>query len=619
MQYACNTDTIATTPYPMAGNSYCVFKSPLDGGGYCGDTYCQTKFETKENCKFDCDPDYFGTSPVLPDGTPIDTNNCNNGFNCEPGYQCTTAGTCVKKCWQEPVNGTSVVVEEGDAVLPGVTYYEEVNDWDHYTYNSYQIVNTSAGSVKSCKQEQNNGSLNPSYGCTVIRIDNGECFINPCKNYFGTCVLNGTVVSCTSPLCTFRGQVNSCPVGYRANFNLATGGYPASSLHPGYGGACGVDNSNSWPDRESILCTSAGSSKAVCYLDSCTTTSGKAGKINSEGTCIAIDTPPDPDGSPCNSSGNSWFNDCPSGQVCVGASGHCDSRQSGGQGNTGAQCAQYDEYYCPGSPVQGGCDWVVDQQGTCVGEGAGTCTPNCPSGYCGGDGCTGSCGCANGFTCNGTQCVVNTTPPPTSCGSGSYVPINTTSCATCPVGFYCADGINAVVCDPSTYTNTTGNSVCKTCEAGYYCSGRSSKIGCSAGSYRETTAGISQGNCPLCDAGTYTATTGNIKCTTCLAGTYNLTPGNTGCAQCDAGYYCTGGTNLTPCAVGYYRSTTGGTSASSCTRCGAGTYNTTTGNTGCNACDAGYYCTGGSSISPCPAGTSRSSTYGANSGDCTTC
>ena len=33
-----------------------------------------------------------------------------------------------------------------------------------------------------------------------------------------------------------------------------------------------------------------------------------------------------------------------------------------------------------------------------------TCTPSCPAGYCGDDGCGGTCGCPSGQSCNGNTC-----------------------------------------------------------------------------------------------------------------------------------------------------------------------------------------------------------------------
>jgi len=43
------------------------------------------------------------------------------------------------------------------------------------------------------------------------------------------------------------------------------------------------------------------------------------------------------------------------------------------------------------------CHYVAD-------GGGGGCTPSCPAGYCGDDGCGGTCGCPSGQTCNGNSC-----------------------------------------------------------------------------------------------------------------------------------------------------------------------------------------------------------------------
>ena len=62
-QYGCTTGVGSTTPLLIPNGSYCVFKSPAAGGGYCGDGYCQliiptatgtTTMETTTNCADDC-------------------------------------------------------------------------------------------------------------------------------------------------------------------------------------------------------------------------------------------------------------------------------------------------------------------------------------------------------------------------------------------------------------------------------------------------------------------------------------------------------------------------------------------------------------------------------------
>lgn len=63
LQYGCMTGVGAQTPPIIPNGNYCVFKSPLAGGGYCGDGYCQaeivinnvtTTLETINNCSEDC-------------------------------------------------------------------------------------------------------------------------------------------------------------------------------------------------------------------------------------------------------------------------------------------------------------------------------------------------------------------------------------------------------------------------------------------------------------------------------------------------------------------------------------------------------------------------------------
>lgn len=54
LQYACQTTSTSSRPFPILTNDQCIFKSPTQGGGYCGDTYCQTIYENKTNCSQDC-------------------------------------------------------------------------------------------------------------------------------------------------------------------------------------------------------------------------------------------------------------------------------------------------------------------------------------------------------------------------------------------------------------------------------------------------------------------------------------------------------------------------------------------------------------------------------------
>ncbi len=67
-QYGCMTTAGTSRPYPILTRDQCVFRSPLDGGGYCGDGYCQTQTngvprENTTNCPEDCG---VGASTIPP-------------------------------------------------------------------------------------------------------------------------------------------------------------------------------------------------------------------------------------------------------------------------------------------------------------------------------------------------------------------------------------------------------------------------------------------------------------------------------------------------------------------------------------------------------------------------
>jgi hypothetical protein len=74
-----------------------------------------------------------------------------------------------------------------------------------------------------------------------------------------------------------------------------------------------------------------------------------------------------------------------------------------------------------------------------------------------------------------------------------------------------------------------------------------------------------------CPAGTYYDSTihtdmmTTLPCTNCAAGTYNTTTGQTSCSNCEVGYYCTGGSNRTPCGTCKTTSSTRSTSSAACT------------------------------------------------------
>ena len=243
-------------------------------------------------------------------------------------------------------------------------------------------------------------------------------------------------------------------------------------------------------------------------------------------------------------------------------------------------------------------------------------------------------------------CPLNTLSPSGAASMGEcycrpgYYGTPFTSCAICPVNYYCAGGTDAVVCPNGTYS-TAGSSACMPCPAGEYCA---------------------LGHVGTCPAHSYSGVgAADITQCACVAGYFGIAPN---CAQCDVGFYCTGGATETACTAdaatppgatnsaqctcvsGYY-----GIHDSACTvcpevswcftglqnACPSNTYSypysfTTTnctcqlGYTGpdggpCSACIAGTYKDhlGTDACTQCPSGTISLSTAATSSATCTGC
>ncbi|MBE6457537.1 MAG: hypothetical protein E7011_01885, partial [Alphaproteobacteria bacterium] len=164
----------------------------------------------------------------------------------------------------------------------------------------------------------------------------------------------------------------------------------------------------------------------------------------------------------------------------------------------------------------------------------------------------------------------------TGCSSGTYY--NNGNCVTCPAGYYCpgsSANYAAVACPAGTYNRYTGESSsldCRSISSGYY------GTGCAA----DGTACTAYESCPVgyycpngiktaCPAGTYNEFTGQSSSSRCK----NISSGyyGAGCAAdgtactvvktCPNGYYCTGGIKYA-CPSGYGSSAAGSSAASHC-------------------------------------------------------
>ncbi len=87
-QYACTTINSAT-PNPITSGNYCIFQSPVKGGGFCGDTFCTVQIENKDNCPADC------VSSCVPNCSRLN-NDCGDD-GC--GGSCGTCQTGKDECY----------------------------------------------------------------------------------------------------------------------------------------------------------------------------------------------------------------------------------------------------------------------------------------------------------------------------------------------------------------------------------------------------------------------------------------------------------------------------------------------------------------------------------------
>jgi hypothetical protein len=304
-QYACNTSAGAQTPYPIASYNYCVFKSPLDGGGYCGDTYCQmdlwqTDIDCNKNsdcgpykvcnmeqgkcyygerkctkqeedsgvlgcCNFDCDPNYTGPPPEDLGGS-TGVTECSSTVPCPDGFTCVT-GVCQAKCWQVTETAKVLTVREGDATHAGIDYNTRKAP-DPGPFTSYQLsgCGETQADVKRCNYQY--------YLDLSTELAKAE--------YLRNC----SIIELDNPLCQDL-NLDDCPIGCNSS-------YTSISNSPGADDCKKKDTwTAGWDDRSRIICY--GNEQILrCYGDPCRTTLQSAvldGTMNASGQCVKNTSP----------------------------------------------------------------------------------------------------------------------------------------------------------------------------------------------------------------------------------------------------------------------------------------------------------------------------------------
>ena len=143
---------------------------------------------------------------------------------------------------------------------------------------------------------------------------------------------------------------------------------------------------------------------------------------------------------------------------------------------------------------------------------------------------------------------------------------------------------------------------------------------CSPGKFATMLGAMSEFDCVLCNAGTYSANSSSTSCDSCPAGSYTAFTGSTAlssCALCDPGKY----TSLTAssvcivCDTGKFMSFSGGIAPGDCGgACAKGQYFSA--NKTCSYCSAGTYSSAGVGCLACATGTYSS---GAGAITCSAC
>lgn len=201
-QYGCATFN-SDTPYPILSNSYCVFKSPIDGGGYCGDGYCQLKIkvngvdvsvENSVNCSADCNPNCVSDCS----GKSCGANGCGGSCgSCGVGQRCNANGTCVTNCGDGSCNyGETCETCSSDCVCASFCGDGNCNYEDGENF-----LNCSGDCKIECNIDVNGNYCEGGINCRLcaepLKCDNGRCV--PPSNSCGNNICNGQENCLTCP------------------------------------------------------------------------------------------------------------------------------------------------------------------------------------------------------------------------------------------------------------------------------------------------------------------------------------------------------------------------------------------------------------------------------------
>ncbi len=196
IQYACTTGLNVKSPYPILNSNSCVFKSAVEGGGYCGDGYCQNKIinpqgslvemETCKNCSSDC-----GACVCVPS---CEVNICGDDGcggscgDCSEDEECVNGSCCL--------SGADVQVSADNKHL---TYFNEVEVASGHDWTKIQKFNVTLQkgvNVFAIQADDDPGASNNLHGLSATLNVYG------CKNKTGSKTFSMNTDSTNNWRCT---------------------------------------------------------------------------------------------------------------------------------------------------------------------------------------------------------------------------------------------------------------------------------------------------------------------------------------------------------------------------------------------------------------------------------
>ena len=446
-----------STGMHCSGGEFDFNPSVAQGIGTCAVGYYKDSATTCAAC---------GINSSTTDENEAATCTCNTGYTTINGDSTSTSGCSILIC----ASGTYLPANEITCTACPTGYYCAGGNVDVVNNSTDQglTTNCATGYYKS-------GGLCVACGANSTTVDNNESTTCTCNNgYTSDGTSNGALTSTTG--CIMR-AFDLTTLDYTENGTI---GYAKSSMcstcspsgtECSYNAECQSDlETNGWK-------VVFGNGNAIYGTAKCSTTQGATNHIGNPGNTQGVYCW-------CEATGYK-----PNGQALVSVTDSVWVSHNGSGSGSLSNCTTYCASACAldtvkssdfRAPLYG---YIVCDQGTYLPGNTDTCT-TCPTGYycnggaflesandqglssncaagyyksgnscvaCGANSSTvdnnesSTCACDTGYTTSNGESTSTTGCSMLTCAAGTYLPANATTCASCPVGYYCTGGTVDVV------------------------------------------------------------------------------------------------------------------------------------------------------------------------------